>query len=45
VEDALSDGILGGKFTLASMVRLTVDDKGELLMENADENQAEPTLN
>jgi ATP-dependent Clp protease ATP-binding subunit ClpC len=45
VEDALSDGILSGKFTLASMVRLTVDDKGELLMENADENQAEPTLN
>jgi ATP-dependent Clp protease ATP-binding subunit ClpC len=45
VEDALSDGILGGKFTLASMIRLTVDDKGELSMENADENQAEPTLN
>ncbi len=45
VEDALSDGILSGKFQLASMIRLTVDDKGELLMENADENQAEPTMN
>lgn len=45
VEDALSDGILSGKFTLASIIRLTVDDKGELLMENADESQAEPSMN
>jgi len=33
VEDALSDGILSNRFKLASEVRVTVGDDGELLLE------------
>jgi len=36
VEDALSDGILGGKFKVASMIRVTAKD-GELVLEAAEE--------
>ena len=45
VEDALSDGILLGKFNLASVVRVTTNESDELILENADENQAEPSMN
>ncbi|MDX1992041.1 MAG: ATP-dependent Clp protease ATP-binding subunit, partial [bacterium] len=37
VEDALSDGILSGKFSIASVIRLTTNDEGELLLEQAEE--------
>ncbi|WP_343416803.1 ATP-dependent Clp protease ATP-binding subunit [Candidatus Flexifilum breve] len=36
VEDELSDGILGGKFKVASMIRVTAKD-GELVLEAAEE--------
>ncbi len=36
VEDALSDGILGGKFKVASMIRVTAKE-GELVLEAAEE--------
>jgi hypothetical protein len=43
VEDTLSDGILSGKFRLGSMVRLTTDAEGNLLLEPVeDEQPAEP---
>ena len=42
VEDVLSDGILSGKFHLASVVRVTVGEDGELLLEEAQEAQPEP---
>jgi ATP-dependent Clp protease ATP-binding subunit ClpC len=37
VEDALSDGILSGKFSIASVIRLTTNDEGELMLEQAEE--------
>jgi ATP-dependent Clp protease ATP-binding subunit ClpC len=37
IEDALSDGILSGKFRLASIVRVTVRD-GELILESGDDD-------
>ena len=37
VEDALSDGILSGKFPLASVVQMTVDEEGELMFERVEE--------
>jgi ATP-dependent Clp protease ATP-binding subunit ClpC len=39
VEDALSDGILSGKFRLGGIVRLTTDADSKLLLEPADEEQ------
>ncbi len=41
VEDALSDGILSGRFKLASEVRVTVGDDGELLLEAVEEGEPE----
>lgn len=41
IEDRLSDGILSGKFPLASIVRVTVGEDGELLMIRAEEDQLE----
>ena len=38
VEDGLSDGILSGKFGLASVVRIEVDDDGNLAMVNVEED-------
>lgn len=38
IEDALSDGILSGKFPLASVVRVGVDLDGALILEAVDEN-------
>ncbi len=40
VEDRLSDGILSGKFGLASIVRIDVDDDGGLALTNVDEEEA-----
>jgi ATP-dependent Clp protease ATP-binding subunit ClpC len=40
VEDALSEGILAGKFQLASVVRVTVEDKA-LVLQNVEETEAE----
>ncbi len=37
VEDALSDGILSGKFPLASVVQMAVDEVGELMFERVEE--------
>ena len=37
VEDALSDGILSGKFPLASVVQMAVDEEGELMFERVEE--------
>ncbi len=42
VEDELSDGILSGKFSLGSLVRIVVSEDGELTMINADELESEP---
>jgi len=42
VEDVLSDGILSGRFHIASVVRVTVGEDGELLLEEAQEAQPEP---
>jgi ATP-dependent Clp protease ATP-binding subunit ClpC len=42
IEDALSDGILSGKFHIASLVRITVGEDGELLLEEVPEAQPEP---
>jgi ATP-dependent Clp protease ATP-binding subunit ClpC len=39
IEDALSDGILSGKFPLASVVRVGVDDDGNLKLEAESEEQ------
>ena len=41
VEDVLSDGILSNKFQLASIVRVDVDEDGNLLLENTEEEPAE----
>jgi ATP-dependent Clp protease ATP-binding subunit ClpC len=41
VEDRLSDGILSGQFPLASVVRITVGEDGELLLKRAEEDQLE----
>jgi ATP-dependent Clp protease ATP-binding subunit ClpC len=41
LEDVLSDGILSGKFHIASVVRVTVGDDGELLLEEVTEPQPE----
>ncbi|MEO8612482.1 MAG: ATP-dependent Clp protease ATP-binding subunit [Chloroflexota bacterium] len=41
LEDVLSDGILSGKFHIASVVRVTVGEDGELLLEEAVEPQPE----
>jgi ATP-dependent Clp protease ATP-binding subunit ClpC len=45
IEDALSDGILTGKFKLASEVRVGVGEDGELLLETVEEPEEEaPTV-
>ncbi len=41
IEDALSDGILTGKFHLASEIRITVGEDGELLLESVEEPEPE----
>ena len=43
VEDALSDGILSGKFPLASVVQMAVDADGELIFERVEEVALEET--
>src|SRR5262249_33218043 len=43
IEDAMSDGILSGKFHIASLVRVTVGEDGELLLEEVPEQQPEAT--
>ena len=40
VEDRLSDGILSGEFSLASIVRIGVDDDGGLTMVTVEEEEA-----
>jgi ATP-dependent Clp protease ATP-binding subunit ClpC len=42
VEDALSDGILSGKFSIASLVRLGVNPDDTLLLEPAEEGEEQP---
>ena len=42
LEDVLSDGILSGKFHIASVVRVTVGEDGELLLEEVQEALPEP---
>ena len=39
VEDSLSDGILSGKFGLASVIRIDVDDDGGLTMYTVEEEE------
>jgi len=41
VEDVLSDGILSGKFPMASVVRVRVGDEGGLVLEAAEEDAVE----
>jgi ATP-dependent Clp protease ATP-binding subunit ClpC len=41
VEDKLSDGILSGKFTLGSVVRITTDKDGNLALVNDDESYSD----
>ena len=41
VEDTLSDGILSNKFQIASIVRVTVDEDGNLVMEPEEEAEKE----
>lgn len=41
VEDALSDGILGGRFQIGTVVRVTVNEDDALVMENVDEQIAD----
>ncbi len=41
IEDALSDGILSGKFPLASVVRANVGEDGELSLTNLEEDEVE----
>jgi ATP-dependent Clp protease ATP-binding subunit ClpC len=43
VEDRLSDGILSGQFPLASVVRISVGEDGQLVMLRAEEDQIEPS--
>ncbi|MGQ9887541.1 MAG: ATP-dependent Clp protease ATP-binding subunit [Aggregatilineales bacterium] len=44
VEDVLSDGILSGKFTTASTVRIRVGDNDKLVLETVEEDQVETPL-
>ena len=41
IEDVLSDGILAGKFQIASIVRVTVDGEGNLALDPVEEGQLE----
>ncbi|MBC7812217.1 MAG: ATP-dependent Clp protease ATP-binding subunit [Burkholderiales bacterium] len=41
IEDVLSDGILAGKFQIASIVRVSVDSEGNLALEPVEEEQLE----
>ncbi|MCY3935713.1 MAG: ATP-dependent Clp protease ATP-binding subunit [Chloroflexi bacterium] len=41
VEDILSDGILSGKYPLASVVQMAVDEDGELQFERMEEDEIE----
>jgi ATP-dependent Clp protease ATP-binding subunit ClpC len=41
IEDKLSDGILSGRFPIASLVRVAVDPDGNLLLEAINEDQLE----
>jgi len=41
IEDALSDGILGGRFTIAGLVRIDAGEDGELVMEQTEGIAAE----
>ncbi|RMF80187.1 MAG: ATP-dependent Clp protease ATP-binding subunit [Chloroflexi bacterium] len=41
IEDALSDGILSGEFNIGNMVRVGVDDDGQLILEKVEEDQLE----
>ncbi len=43
IEDALSDGILSGRFPFASIVRITVGEGGELEMEAVEDEMQAPT--
>ncbi|MBL8117014.1 MAG: ATP-dependent Clp protease ATP-binding subunit, partial [Anaerolineae bacterium] len=45
VEDAMSDGILGGKFKLGSEIRVNVGEDGELLLEPVEEAAPEEPVN
>ncbi len=45
VEDALSDGILTGKFRLGSEVRLSVGEDGEMVLEPISEETGETPVN
>ncbi len=42
IEDSLSDGILSGKFHIASLVRVSVGDDGELTLDEVPEAEPEP---
>ncbi len=42
IEDRLSDGILSGEFQIASVVRVDVDEDGELILENVEEDELAP---
>jgi ATP-dependent Clp protease ATP-binding subunit ClpC len=41
IEDALSDGILSGKFNIASVVQVTTNDEGELALVPEEQENAE----
>jgi ATP-dependent Clp protease ATP-binding subunit ClpC len=41
VEDALSDGILSGKFSIASVVRIVVNDEDKLALEEVEDVESE----
>jgi ATP-dependent Clp protease ATP-binding subunit ClpC len=41
VEDELSDGILGGRFRIGSIVRVDADAEGKLLLEQVEEGERE----
>lgn len=41
IEDELSDGILSGKFSLASVVRITTNDENQLVLEPVEEENEE----
>ena len=43
IEDRLSDGILSGEFSIASIVRISTDEDGELLLETEEESALEET--
>jgi len=44
VEDVLSDGILSGKFTMASTVRIRAGEDDKLVLETVEEDQVEAPL-